>query len=173
MVGEVSSAWVLLSSPQDIDDFISSLKAKLVRSSSPCMVEGMGKLGETENVLAHLGPRSERTRPLYPNSVSLHSFNSWNCFVQTFQRSLKKRWVSAFPCVQFKWNRVALLQEGRPFPVPESGLLSNTRKLFSEETYVLTKQESLLRKGARVERRRVRETRRTALPAGSQSWASW
>ncbi|XP_014335028.2 interleukin-32 [Bos mutus] len=29
MVGEVSSAWVLLSSPQDIDDFINSLKAKL------------------------------------------------------------------------------------------------------------------------------------------------
>ena len=57
--------------------------------------------------------------------------------------------------------------------MPESGLLSNTQKLFSEETYVLTKQESLLRKGARVERRRVRETRRTALPAGSHSWASW
>ena len=38
---------------------------------------------------------------------------------------------------------------------------------------MLTKQESLLRKGARAESRRVSEARRTALPAGSQSWASW
>ena len=38
---------------------------------------------------------------------------------------------------------------------------------LSEETHVLTKQETLLGKGAWVESRRVREPRRTALPLGS------
>ena len=41
---------------------------------------------------------------------------------------------------------------------------------FPEETHVLTKQESLLGKGARAESREVREPRRTALPWGWQSW---
>ena len=39
---------------------------------------------------------------------------------------------------------------------------------LSEETYVLTKQETLLGKGTRVEGSRVRKPRRTALPRGSQ-----
>ena len=38
---------------------------------------------------------------------------------------------------------------------------------------MLTKQEILLGKGTRVESRRVREPRRTALPCGSQSQALW
>ena len=37
---------------------------------------------------------------------------------------------------------------------------------------MLTKQEISLGKGARVESRRVREPRRTALPRGSQCWWS-
>ena len=44
---------------------------------------------------------------------------------------------------------------------------------LSEETHVLTKQEILLGKGTRVESSRVRETRRTALPRGSQSPVLW
>ena len=35
---------------------------------------------------------------------------------------------------------------------------------------MLTKQETLLGRGAQVESSRVREPRRTALPRGSQSW---
>ena len=42
------------------------------------------------------------------------------------------------------------------------------RNELSEETHVLTKQEILLGKGTWVERR-VKETRRTALPRGLQS----
>ena len=38
-----------------------------------------------------------------------------------------------------------------------------------KETHVLTKQETLLGRGAQAERRRLREAGRTALPHGSQS----
>ena len=44
---------------------------------------------------------------------------------------------------------------------------------LSKETHVLTKQEILLGKGARVESRRGREPQRTALPHGLQSWVLW
>ena len=44
---------------------------------------------------------------------------------------------------------------------------------LSKETHVLTKQETVLGRGAGVERRRVREPRRTALPRGSQSRVLW
>ena len=64
---------------------------------------------------------------------------------------------------------LVLLQEGGPLPGPETGLLSNTWNELSKETHVLTKQEILLGKGTRVESRRVRESRRTALPRGLQS----
>ena len=47
------------------------------------------------------------------------------------------------------------------------------RNELSEETHVLTKQEILLGKGSRVESRRVRELRKTALPCGLQSWVLW
>ena len=40
---------------------------------------------------------------------------------------------------------------------------------LSEETQVLTKQETLLERGARAEGRKVRGPRRTALTCGSQS----
>ena len=44
---------------------------------------------------------------------------------------------------------------------------------LSEETHMLTKQEILLGKGARVESRRVREPRSPALPRGSKSRVLW
>ena len=66
-----------------------------------------------------------------------------------------------------------VLQEGRPLPRPETGLLSNTWKWMSEETRVLTKQETLLGKGTWVESRRGREPRKTALPHGLQCLVLW
>ena len=59
------------------------------------------------------------------------------------------------------------------FQGPKLGSCLTLRNESSEETHVLTKQEILLGKGARVESRRVREPRRTALPRGSQSRVLW
>ena len=64
---------------------------------------------------------------------------------------------------------MGLLQEGGPLPGPETGPCLTLGNELSEETHVLTKQETLLGKGARVESSRVGEPRRTALPRGSQS----
>ena len=47
------------------------------------------------------------------------------------------------------------------------------RNELSEETQVLTKQETLLGRGARAESRRVKEPRRTVLPRGSQPRVLW
>ena len=64
---------------------------------------------------------------------------------------------------------ILMLQEGDPFQGPKLGSCLTLGNELSEETHVLTKQEILLGKGARVESSRVREPRRTALPRGSQS----
>ena len=68
---------------------------------------------------------------------------------------------------------MGLLQEGGPLPGPETGPCLTLGSDLSEETHVLTKQETLLGKGARVESSRVGEPRRTALPRGSQSRVVW
>ena len=47
------------------------------------------------------------------------------------------------------------------------------RNELSEETYLLTKQETLLGRGVWAESSRVREPGRTALPRGSQSQVLW
>ena len=60
-----------------------------------------------------------------------------------------------------------------PFQGPKLGSCLTLGNELSEETHVLTKQELLLGKGTRVESRRGREPRRTALPHGSQSWVLW
>ena len=60
-----------------------------------------------------------------------------------------------------------------PFQSPKLGSCLTLRNELSKETYVLTKQEILLGKGTLVESSRVRETRRTALPHGLQSWVLW
>ena len=59
-----------------------------------------------------------------------------------------------------------------PFQGPKLGSCLTLRNELSEETHVLTKQEILLGKGTRAESRRVREPRRTALPA-LQSRVLW
>ena len=53
-----------------------------------------------------------------------------------------------------------------PFQGPKLGSCLTLGNELSEETHLLTKQEILLGKGTRVESRRVREPRRTALARG-------
>ena len=60
-----------------------------------------------------------------------------------------------------------------PFQGPKLDSCLTLGHELSEETHVLTKQEILLGKGTRVESSRVRESRRTALPRGSQSRVLW
>ena len=64
-------------------------------------------------------------------------------------------------------------RKGEPFQGPRVGSCLTLRNELSEKTHMLTKQETLLGRGAQVESRRVREPRRTALPGGSQSWVLW
>ena len=64
-------------------------------------------------------------------------------------------------------------RKGDPFQGLKLGSCLTLRNELSEETHVLTKQEILLGKGTRVESRRVREPRRTALSHGLQSWVLW
>ena len=66
-----------------------------------------------------------------------------------------------------------LLQEGGLLLGLKLGSCLTLGNELSEETHVLTKQEILLGKGSRVESRRVRELRKTALPRGSQSRVLW
>ena len=68
---------------------------------------------------------------------------------------------------------ITLLQEGDPFQGPKLGFCLTLGNELSEETHVLTKHEILLWKGAWGESSRVRESRRTALPCGSQSQVLW
>ena len=60
-------------------------------------------------------------------------------------------------------------RKGGLLPRPESGLLSNTLKWIVQRDALLTKQETLPGRGTGVERSRVRELKKTALPCGSQS----
>ena len=60
-----------------------------------------------------------------------------------------------------------------PFQGPKLGSCPTLRNELSEETHVLTKQETLLGKGTQVESSRVREPRRTALLRGLQCRVLW
>ena len=64
-------------------------------------------------------------------------------------------------------------RKGDPFQGLKLGSCLTLGNELSEETHVLTKQETLLGKGTRVQSSRVREPRRTALPCGSQSRVLW
>ena len=66
-----------------------------------------------------------------------------------------------------------LVKEGDPFPGLRVGFCLTLGNELSEETHVMTKQETLLEKAARAESSWVREPRRTALPCGSQSQVLW
>ena len=63
--------------------------------------------------------------------------------------------------------------KGDPFQGLKGGSCLTLGNELSEETHVLTKQETLLGWGTQVEISRVREPRRTALPHGSQSQVLW
>ena len=64
-------------------------------------------------------------------------------------------------------------RKGDLFQGPRVGFCLTLRNELSEETHVLTKQETSLGRGTRVKSRKVREPRRTALPCGSQSLVLW
>ena len=64
-------------------------------------------------------------------------------------------------------------RKGDPFQDPRVGSCLTLGDVLPEETHALTKEETSLGRGARVESRRVREPRRTALPPGSQSGVLW
>ena len=64
-------------------------------------------------------------------------------------------------------------RKGNLFQGLRVGSCLTLRNELSRETQVLTKQETLLGRGVRVESSKVREPRRTALPRGSQSPVLW
>ena len=68
---------------------------------------------------------------------------------------------------------VGVARKGDHFQGLKMGSCLTLGSELSEETHVLTKQETLLGRAARAESRRVREPRRAALTCGSQSWVSW
>ena len=83
-------------------------------------------------------------------------------------------WLIALLFSAIPWIcSVVLLQKEDPFQGPKLGSCLTLRNELSKGTHVLTKQETLLGKGTRVEGSRVREPRRTALPHGSQSRVLW
>ena len=64
-------------------------------------------------------------------------------------------------------------RKGDPFRGSKLGSCLTLRNELSEETLLLTEQETLLGRCAWAESRRVREARRTALPRGLQSRVLW
>ena len=75
---------------------------------------------------------------------------------------MKKRWFPDFWLVNWMSCR-----KGNSFQGQRVG------SCLTLNYHVLTKQETLLGRGAQVESSRVREPRRTALPLGLQAWVLW
>ena len=69
--------------------------------------------------------------------------------------------------------KVGVLQEGGLLPGPQRGSRLTLGNKLSKETHELTKQETLLGRATQAESRRVRESRRIALPHDSQLWILW
>ena len=68
------------------------------------------------------------------------------------------------------WNGHEIVAgRGNPFQGPRPGSCLTLENELSKVTLLLTKEETLLRRGAQVESRRVKETKRTSLPHGLQS----
>ena len=85
--------------------------------------------------------------------------------------------VAQTPCSQCKragldpWSgsyNPHCCRKGEPFQGSKLGSCLTFRNELSEETQVMTIQETLLGRGAWVECSRVREPKKTALPCGSQ-----
>ena len=75
--------------------------------------------------------------------------------------------------IRGRWQHLEYCRKGDPFQGLKAGSCLTFGNELSEETHVLTKQETLLGKGTRVESNRGREPRRTALLHGSQSRVLW
>ena len=68
-----------------------------------------------------------------------------------------------------KWMGHLLLEDPQAFQGLRVDPCLTLGNELSEETHILTKQKTLLGRGAQTESNKVREPRRTALPRGSQS----
>lgn len=66
-----------------------------------------------------------------------------------------------------------LLQERRPLPGPESGLLSNIQKLIVQGDTRTDKAKTLLERGAQAQINRLWQLGRTALQSGLKSQVLW
>ena len=100
-----------------------------------------------------LGSSNEQNSHKFLPTWSLHSPTAENFNV-----------ISNSFCIKTKFY----CRKRDPFQGLKLGSHLTLGNKLSKETRVLTKQEILLGKGTRVESRRVREPRRTALPRGSQ-----
>ena len=70
-------------------------------------------------------------------------------------------------------NQSLCCRKGDPLQGPKLSSCLTLRNELSEETHVLTKQDSLLGKGTWADSSRVRGPRRTVLSHGLQSWVLW
>lgn len=77
-------------------------------------------------------------------------------------------WIVNIPKASFAEMENLCCRKGNLIQGPRTGCCLTLRNEYvSEETYMLTKQKTLLGRGTRGQRSRLRETRRTALPHGS------
>ena len=75
---------------------------------------------------------------------------------------------------KFSGGKLALLFWGEgALPELRIGSCLRLRNELSKETYMLTKQETLLARGAQVKCKRVREPWRTTLPHSLKFWVLW
>ena len=107
-------------------------------------------------------------------SVAMNRYESWTIKKTEHQRTdafelSGWRRLLIVPWTGRRSNQSVCCRKGDPFQGPKLSSCPTLRNELSEETHVLTKQDSLLGKGTRVESSKVREPRRTALPCGSQS----
>ena len=99
------------------------------------------------------------------------------CPLSSFQILEKSDWASLSRVVNFHHCLVPTLgyccRKGDPLQGPAVGFYLALRNELSEETHVLTKEETLLGRDTWAKSSRVRQLSRTALPCGLQSRVLW
>ena len=109
-----------------------------------------------------------------PPAVEVQSLHHWTA------REVPSLFLHSSPVMDWSFNFTSWLtqkwdllyyccRKGDPFQGLRVGACLTLGNELSEETHILTKQKTLLGRGARVESSRVREPRRKALPCGLQS----
>lgn len=81
--------------------------------------------------------------------------------------------IARYSSLSASGKHMVLLQKGGLLLGLKVGSCLTLRNELSEETHVLTKQKSLLGRGALAESNRLRETGTPALPHGLQSQVLW